>query len=145
MKKLAIFGGKKTRSKPMPFREAFGFDERRSLQKVVSYYKKAKKDPTYKGKFTKSLCSRFNNYMGGGNSVPVSTGTGSVFVAIETLNLKKGSEVIISPIVDAGPLNCLIYLGYKPVVADSAPSDYNSNASQFLRKVTKNTSAILPV
>ena len=67
--KLAIFGGKKTRSTPMPFRQAFGKNEQKNLYETIQYYRKKRIDPKYKGKFENQLCRKFSSYMGGGMSV----------------------------------------------------------------------------
>ena len=104
--KLAIFGGKKTRSTPMPFRQAFGKNEQKNLYETIQYYRKKRIDPKYKGKFENQLCRKFSSYMGG-MSVAVSTGTGS-FYSTQFLSLPR-LEVIISPFFEPGPLSCLIF------------------------------------
>ena len=143
--KLAIFGGKKTRSTPMPFRQAFGKNEQKNLYETIQYYRKKRIDPKYKGKFENQLCRKFSSYMGGGMSVAVSTGTGSIFIALNSLSLPRGSEVIISPFFEPGPLSCLIFLGLKPVVADTKPGYFNTNIEEIKKKITKNTSCVILV
>ena len=81
----------------MPFREAFGGEEIKSVKKVISYYRKKNADPPYRGKFEKDFTSSFAKYMGGGYSCAVATGTASVYVALQALKLKPKSEVLISP------------------------------------------------
>ena len=83
--------------------------------------------------------------MGGGYSDAVASGTAACFVAIASLDLPKGSEIIISPVTDSGPLNAIIMQGFKPVLADSMPNSYNIGVEQFLDRVTKNTSALFAV
>ena len=56
---LAIHGGKKTRKKIMPPRNAFGKSERKELMKVIKYYKNEKNDPQYKGKFEREFQIKF--------------------------------------------------------------------------------------
>lgn len=143
---LAIKGGTAVRTKAMPFRQAFGPAEIELLQETINYYASKNEDPPYQGHFEKQFCDNFINYMGeSGFADAVSTGTASVYVALAALNLPKGSEVIISPVTDSGPLNCIIMQGYIPVLADSAPNSYNIGVTQMLERVTAKTSAVLAV
>ena len=142
---LAINGGKPVREKAMPDRIAFGDDEVSQLMSAVEYYRSRNQDPPYQGHFEQKFCEAFADFMGGGYADAVSTGTASVFVALAALDLPPKSEVIISPVTDSGPLNCIIMQGLTPVVADSAPDSYNMGVEQFLERVTQNTSAVLAV
>ena len=83
--------------------------------------------------------------MGGGYANAVSSGTAAVYIALAALNVPSGSEVIISPVTDSGPLNSIIMQGLIPVIADAAPNSYNIGVEQFLERVTPNTSALLAV
>ncbi len=142
---LAIHGGKPVRQKPMPFRCAFGKDEVASLMQAVEYYTSRQEDPPYQGYFEERFCRDFAEYLGGGYADAVSSGTAAVYVALAALELPQGSEVIISPVTDSGPLNCIIQQGLVPVVADSMPDSYNMGVEQFLARVSPRTSAVLAV
>jgi len=143
--RLAIHGGKKTRIKKMPPRNAFGANEIRSLKETIKFYETRKLDPQYKDKYESKFSNQFNSYMGGGKSISVSSGTGAVIVAVQALSLKKGSEIIVSPFFEAGPLSGLILLGYKTIVADAKRGSFNVDLKQILKKITKKTSAIILV
>ena len=39
----------------MPYREAFGKNEKRAVMEVIKYYSKQKKDPPYNGLFQKKV------------------------------------------------------------------------------------------
>lgn len=145
LSKLALYGGTPVRAEPMPARKAFGEAEVASLMEAVTYYRDSPMDPPYEGRFEKAFCAAFAELMGGGYADAVATGTGSVFVALEALEPPRGSEVIISPVVDAGPLSCILYKDCIPVVADAAADSYNAGVEQFLEKVTDKTSVILAV
>ena len=111
MNKLAINGGPKTRIKPMPSREAFGKEEVNNLNRVINYYRNLKIDPPYSGKFEEKFCNEFVTYMGGeGYADAVTSGTAAIYTSLQALNLKKGSEVLITAVTDCGPLNCIIQL-----------------------------------
>tara|TARA_B100001121_G_C18695247_1_gene624758 strand:+ start:809 stop:2038 length:1230 start_codon:yes stop_codon:yes gene_type:complete len=145
IEKLFIKNGKKVRTKPMPPRLAFGKKEQSKLLQVIRYYSKKKLDPQYKGKFEQEFQKKFNKYMGGGSTLLLSSGTAAAFVAIESLNLKKGSEVIVSPFFEAGPMSALIKLGFQPIVADSSSVSLNTNLEEIKKKISKKTSAIFLV
>jgi perosamine synthetase len=142
---LAIHGGVPVRQSPMPPRVAFGDAEVASLMEAVEYYRSRNEDPPYQGIFEERFCNAFVDYMGGGYADAVASGTIACFIAVAALELKKGSEVIISPVTDSGPLNCLIMQGLVPVVADSMPNSFNMGVEQFIERITPNTSAVFAV
>lgn len=142
---LAIYGGKPVREKKMPARLAFGKDEISHLMSAIEYYQAKEEDPPYQGYFERKFCDAFADFMGGGFADAVATGTVAIYVALATLELPKKSEVIISPVTDSGPLNCILMQGLSPVVADSEPNSYNMGIDRFLSRVTPNTSAVLAV
>ena len=133
------------RTTPMPVREAFGDEEYHALIAAADWYRGRKEDPGYQGRFETEFCQAFTTFMGGGYADAVATGTAAVFVALASLDLPKGSEVILSPVTDSGPLNAIILLGLKPVLADSYPGSYNIGLAQFAEKITPRTSCLLAV
>ena len=145
MSKLAVFGGDPVRAAKMPQRKAFGDEERASLNEAIEFYSVRGEDPPYQGHFERLFCEEFASFLGGGYADAVATGTGAVYVALAALELPRGSEVIISPVTDSGPLNCIVAQGFVPVVADSAPDSYNMGVEQWLDRVTCKTSAVLAV
>lgn len=144
MKKLAIHGGKKLRIKPMPQREAFGSLEVKKLNEVVSYYRKKKIDPPYSGIFEERFCKEFVKFMGGkGYADAVTSGTAAIYTSLQALNIPKGSEVLITAVTDSGPLNCIIQLGLKPKIVDTAKNSYNSCVGNFLNEISKKTKCVI--
>ena len=144
-RKLAIDGGKKIRSKPMPFRAAIGSKEKMMINKVFKYYESIKADPGYQGKFESIYCKSFSDFHGGGYSDAVATGTAALYVSLAALELPKMSEVLCSPITDPGTISSIILLNLKPKLIDSAKDDYNINFSEFKKRVSKKTSCIIVV
>jgi len=142
---LAIHGGQPVRKGKMPFREAFGKEEVAQLMAAVEYYQARKQDPPYQGIFEEQFCEAFTDFMGGGYSDAVATGTAACYVTLAALELPPKSEVIVSPVTDSGPLNCIILQGLTPVLADSASDSYNMGVEQFLERVTPNTAAVFAV
>ena len=142
---LAINGGQPVRKDAMPYREAFGVEEENALLEAVSYYRDNNIDPPYEGIFEKRFCDAFVKYMGGGYADAVASGTIACYIAVAALNLPSGSDVLISPVTDSGPLNGIIMQGLKPVLMDSALGSYNIGVEQFLERITPETSAVFVV
>ena len=129
----------------MPFRGAFGSEEERVLQEAIRYYRDNQIDPPYDGEYETQFCNGFVEFMQGGYADAVASGTISCYIAVAALNLPKGSDVLISPVTDSGPLNAIIMLGLNPVLMDSAPNSYNIDIATFLERVTPNTSGVFLV
>lgn len=143
--KLAINGGLKVRTTPMPMRKAFGEAEYAMLQEAVNFYQNLGADPGYQGTFEQRYCEAFVETLGGGYADAVSTGSGAVFLAIAALSLPKGSEVIVSPITDPGTISAITMNGLKPKLADARPDDYNMGVKQFLDRISPEVSAAVIV
>lgn len=130
----------------MPQRGAFGETEVALLQEAVAYYRERDEDPPYQGVYETRFCAAFVAMMGGrGYADAVATGTAACFIALAALELPKGSEVILSPVTDSGPLNAILHLGLTPVIADAMPGSYNIGVGQFLDALNANTSALFAV
>lgn len=143
---LAIHGGQPLRTTPMPRRFAFGDTEVALLQEAIAHYRSLNEDPPYQGLYEKRFCQAFIDFMGeDGFADAVATGTAACFLALAALDLPKGSEVIISPVTDSGPLNAILHLGLLPVVADARPDSYNMGVEQFKERITPKTSALFAV
>jgi len=92
-------------------------------------------------KFEDAICK----YTGAKYAVVVSSGTAALHIAALAAGIKKGDEVITSPITFAASANCVLYCGGKPVFADIQPDTININPEEIKKQVTKKTRAIIPV
>ena len=139
--KLAIHGGEPVRLTPWPFRAAFSDLEEKFLNEAVRYYRDKNEDPPYDGIFEQRFCKEFSDFMNGGYSDAVSTGTAACYIALSALNLPEKSDVLISPVTDSGPLCAILLLGLNPILMDSGKHSYNIDYDSFLHAITTNTSA----
>ena len=139
MSTLAILGGKKVRTKPMPSRIAFGNQEEKEMNKMISYYRNLSEDPKYSGLWEEKFCSSFNSFMGGGYSDAVASGTGAIYIAMKALEIPKNSDVILSPVTCSGAFSCITEQGHRPILVDSAKNSYNTDLEQIVKRVTKKT------
>ena len=142
---LAIHGGSPVREEIMPPRFAIGKDEEKLFSEVLAYYRNINKDPGYQGHFEKIYCENFSDFMGGGYADAVSSGTASVYVSLASLNLPKGSNVLVSPITDPGCMNPSMLNGLVPKLVDTGKNSYNISAEEVLKRIDSDTSAVLAV
>jgi perosamine synthetase len=143
--RLAIEGGTKLRSAPMPQRIAMGDAEVAMLNEAINAYRAEGIDPGYQGVFEKRYTDDFVAMMGGGYADSVATGTASIFLAIAALGLPKGSEVLVSPITDPGTIASITLNGLKPRLCDARPGSYNMGPDQVAARLGPNVSAVCAV
>jgi perosamine synthetase len=143
--RLAVAGGAKVRSAPMPKRLAMGEAERAMVQEVLDGYRAEGVDPGYQGVFEKRYTDAFVAMMGGGYADAVATGTASIWLAIAALDLPKGSEVLVSPITDPGTLGAIVLNGLTPRLCDTRPGEYNIGAEQVAARLGPKVSAVCVV
>jgi len=91
--------------------------------------------------FEDALCS----YVGCRHCVAVNSGTSALDIAVQALELPKGSEVITTPFTFVATSNAIIYNGLKPVFADICSDTFNIDPEDIRRKITKDTKAIIYV
>ena len=92
-------------------------------------------------KFEKSICS----YTGAKYCLGLNSGTDALMMSLWSCNIKKGDEVITSPLSFVATANSIIHVGAKPVFADIDLETYNISKKEILKKINKKTKAIIPV
>lgn len=137
---LAIHGGKPIRERFLPYGRQW-IDEK-DIEAVV---KTLQSDYITTGPKAKEFEEKIAKYVGAKYAVAVANGTAALHAASFAVGIKKGDEVITSPITFAASANCVLYQGGTPVFADIDPKTYNIDPKDIERKITKNTRAIIPV
>jgi perosamine synthetase len=79
------------------------------------------------------------------HSVTFNSWTSGLVAAVASLNLKKGSEVIVTPWTMSASVSCLVANGLVPVFADIEVDSFNINPIDVEKKISKETSGILAV
>ena len=97
------------------------------------------------GKYVNLFEKKFSNFSKIKHCLPVSNGTTALQLALKTLNIKKGDEVIVPNLTFASPVNAVIHSGAKPVFVDVKPTTYCIDENQIKKKITKKTKAIIVV
>ena len=76
--------------------------------------------------------------------IAVGSGTDALLIALKALEIKKGDEVITSPLSFVATTNSIIHVGAKPVFVDVG-DDLNMDPNLIEKVITKKTKAIMPV
>ena len=79
------------------------------------------------------------------HAVAVSSGTDAILLALMTLGIGAGDEVICPSFTFFATAGCIARVGAKPVFVDSCPVCFNLDPGDVARKVTTRTKAIIPV
>lgn len=95
------------------------------------------------GKFVKEFEKKFSSFNKRKYGIAVSSGTAALEVAIKSLNLKKGTEVIIPSFSIISTALCVVKCGLKPILIDSNIETWNVDAEKVINKISNKTSAII--
>ena len=95
------------------------------------------------GEYVKKFEDTFSKYNKRIYGVAVSSGTGALEIAMKSLNLKKGDEIIIPSFSIVSTALCVVKLGLKPVLVDSNLMTWNMDPDEAIKKISKKTKAIL--
>lgn len=140
---LAIQGGPKIRQSPFPPRSPIGQEERTAILALLDQTIATGAPLGYNGEEENAYCQEFSDWMGGGYTDAVNSGTAALYVALQSLQLEPFTEVIVSAVTDPGGLMPIPLLNLIPVVADSEPNSYNSGPDQVAPLISPLTSAIV--
>lgn len=97
------------------------------------------------GPFVKEFEDKFSKRMGRTFGVAVSSGSAALEVAIASLGITKGDEVIMPTFTIISCIAPIIRAGAKPVLVDSDPQTWNMDVTQIEKKITPRTKAIMVV
>lgn len=87
----------------------------------------------------------FNNYIGSGKSVAVSSWTAAGHLTLEAFGIKKDDEVIVPTMTFPATAEIVCYFGAKPVIVDVTEDTLNISIEQIEKTITPKTKAIIPV
>ena len=86
-----------------------------------------------------------SQYLGSRYSIAVNSGTDALVLALETLDIGPGHEVITTPFTFVASVEAIRRVGAKPVFVDIEADSYNMDASQIEKKINSFTRAVLAV
>jgi dTDP-4-amino-4,6-dideoxygalactose transaminase len=122
----------------------------KSIQKEIdSAIKSVIKDSAFIGNknnlYTKKFETAFADYLGIKHCISVGNGTDAIEIALKSLGIGRGDEVIVPAISWIATSEAISNIGAKPVFADILPSYYTIDPKEVEKKITKKTRAIIPV
>ena len=97
------------------------------------------------GPFVKKFEQGFAKYLGVKHAISVCNGTAALHVALLSLNISKGDEVIVPAFTMAATWMAVLHTGAKPVFVDCELETYNIDPDKIGKKITEKTKAIMPV
>jgi dTDP-4-amino-4,6-dideoxygalactose transaminase len=87
----------------------------------------------------------FKNYIGCKHAIAVNSCTAGLHLALDAIGVRRGDEVITSPMTFASTANVIVHLGAKPVFVDIDRATMNIDPSKITQVITSKTKAIIPV
>jgi len=84
-------------------------------------------------------------YLGDAHIVPCANGTDALTLALMSLNLPAGAEIIVPAFTYVATLEAAALLGLRPVLADVQPDTFNLNPKAAAAAITPRTGAMVAV
>jgi len=97
------------------------------------------------GRFIGAFEKAFSEYLGGGYAIAVSNGTVALQLALATLGIGRGDEVIVPDFTFGATLNAIVHAGATPVLADVDLETWTIDLAELSRLITPKTKAVMPV
>ena len=88
---------------------------------------------------------KFAEYVKANKAVVTMNGTAAIQLALVTLGIGAGDEVIVPSLTFISPVNAINYVGATPVFVDACRDTYVTDADKIEQLITPKTKAILPV
>jgi perosamine synthetase len=141
MEKLALFGGPKTKTTPFGAGKRFGEEEKKEVLEVLE------SDILFYvfGTKVREMEAKMRGMYGMEHCNGCSSGTAAVHIALGSLQLPPGKEVITSAITDMGTLTGILYQCLIPRFADIDPETYNMDPAEVRKLISSKTGAIVAV
>ena len=98
-----------------------------------------------RGAAVKEFEENLSHYLGGTKVVTCGNGTDALQIALMSLGLQPGDEVITTPFTFIATAEVIALLGLKPVFVDVDSQTFNMDVTQIEAAITPRTKVILPV
>ncbi len=97
------------------------------------------------GKFVEDFQDGFAKYVESSYGVATNSGTTALHLALASLDLKKGDEIIMPTFTMIASINAAEYLGLNAKLIDADKITWNMNLESIESNITDKTKAIMPV
>jgi dTDP-4-amino-4,6-dideoxygalactose transaminase len=141
MSALALLGGKKAKSKPFPVWPYYDSNEDRALKEVLDSRVWWRTPGTRTLEFEKS----FAKFHGARHAIAVTNGTAALEVAVASLGIGAGDEVIVPNFTFVATASAVLFANALPVLVDVDPETYCIDPDLVEDAITSRTRAIIAV
>lgn len=93
----------------------------------------------------KSFTQNLSEYLGGAYVIPCANGTDALQIAMMSLDLQPGDEVIVPSFTYVATAEVIGLLQLKPVMVDVDPIHFNITRANIEQAISPKTKAIVPV
>jgi|694.fasta_scaffold08156_13 dTDP-4-amino-4,6-dideoxygalactose transaminase len=97
------------------------------------------------GPLVKKFEKNFSYYKKIKYSSALNSCTSALFLSLKLIGIKKGDEVITTPLTWCSTINSIIHAGAKPVLVDIDKNTLNIDHHKIEKKINNKTRAIIPV
>jgi perosamine synthetase len=97
------------------------------------------------GSYVNLFEERFSEYVGSKSAVVTMNGTAALQLALVTLGIGEGAEVIVPSLTFISSINTIKYVGAEPVFVDVCRDTFVMDAEKIEELITSKTKAIMPV
>jgi dTDP-4-amino-4,6-dideoxygalactose transaminase len=141
MSRLALLNGSPVRSRPFPEWPICQPSDEEALLQVL----RSGQWSRHQGHRTELFESRFASYQGARFGIGVVNGTIALRLALQTIGIQPGDEVIVPPITFYSTASSVIEVNGVPIFADIDPETYCIDPAAIEAAITSRTRAIIPV
>ena len=123
------------------------YNQDKKLHKLIikDIYQLFKKGDFILGNDVFKFEKKFANFCQSKYAISCANGSDALYLALKSLNLSKGSEVIVPAMTWISTISAVILNNLKPVLVDININDPLISLSKIKKKITKKTKAIIPV
>lgn len=147
---LALFGGKKIRTRPFPNHPLIGNEEKNAVLKVLesgnlSTFRAEAGSNFLGGVNIKKFEEDFAQYIGTKFAVSFNSATSALHAAIVAVGVNPGEEVIVPPYTFTSTATSVLMHNAIPVFADVQSDIFCIDPISIEKRISKLTKAIIPV
>lgn len=150
MKKLALFGGKKTREKPFPNHPIITDAEKNAVLEVLesgnlSTFIASSGEQFLGGKKIKEFEKKFADYVGTKFAIAFNSATSALHAAVVAVGINPGEEVIVPPYTFTSTATSVLMHNAIPIFSDVKKDIFCLDPTKLENVTSPLTRAIIPV
>src|ERR1700740_3018865 len=97
------------------------------------------------GATTKQFEDRVREFTGARHVIAVNTGTSALHIALASLDLQPGDEVVVPSLTFVASVQAILAAGAKPVFCEVEAETLNMDMKDAFSRVTSRTRVIMPI